>query len=174
MGLPGLRFLDGKLESDQLRKMLRYAGVSLFFVPVGQILIQVMAKTAFKGDPNNFTYASVTSAGILTLPNFFANKIFVWQNTSRDNLRTQVLVFWVAAVLGVSFATGFTYLVEQWVHGRGGFVEEIAVFFAQLCGFGLVWFGRFLILDKWLFKVTHAGEEPSDDDLEELHADFPV
>ena len=50
-------------------------------------------------------------AAILTVPNFFANKIYVWKDTSRDNLRTQVIVFWVAARLGVTMATLLTFLV---------------------------------------------------------------
>lgn len=161
-------------RSDEGRKQLRYAGVSIVFVPVGQVLIQVLAKTAFHNDPNNFTYSSIAAAAILTLPNFFANKYFVWRDTNRDKLRTQILVFWVAAVLGVTFATLLTYVVEQWVKDSAGWIEEVAVFFAQLVGFGIVWVGRYLVLDRWLFKMTHEGAEPSDDLLDELHREFPV
>jgi len=162
-------------KSDDGRKQLRYAAVSVVFVPVGQVMIQILAATVFKGDENNFTYASITSAAILTFPNFFANKYLVWKSTSKDNLRTQVVVFWVAAMLGVSAATGLTWLVEQQVHGKvSGLVEAIAVFFAQLLGFGIVWVGRYLILDRWLFKVTHHGEDPTDEDLEMLHGDVPI
>ncbi len=162
-------------RSDEGRKQIRYAAVSVVFVPIGQILIQVLAATIYKGTDNNFTYASITAAAILTLPNFFANKHYVWRETSRDNLRTQVLVFWVAAMLGVSVATGLTYMVEGWVHDRApGVVEALAVFCAQLLGFGIVWIGRYLILDRWLFKVTHHGQEPDEDDLEMLHGDLPI
>lgn len=162
-------------RSDEGRKQLRYAAVSVVFVPVGQILIQVLAATVFSGDDNAFTWASLTAAAMLTLPNFFANRHFVWRQTSRDNLRTQVVVFWVAAMLGVGTATGLTYLVELWVHDKvSGLVEAFAVFCAQLVGFGIVWVGRYLILDKWLFKVTHHGEEPDEDALEMLHGDLPV
>jgi putative flippase GtrA len=162
-------------RSDEGRKQLRYAGVSLVFVPVGQILIQVLAATVFSGDENNFTWASITAAGILTLPNFFANKYLVWKETSKDNLRTQVLVFWVAAMLGVTFATGLTWLVEEQVHNKvAGWVEALAVFCAQLAGFGIVWVGRYLVLDRWLFKVTHHGEEPGEEELDMLHGDLPI
>jgi hypothetical protein len=37
-------------------------------------------------------------------------------------------------------------------------VRGTAVLFAQLLGFGIVWVGRFLILDRWLFKL--AGDTP--------------
>lgn len=162
-------------RSDEGRKQIRYAAVSVVFVPVGQVLIQILAATAYKEIDNNFTWASITAAAILTLPNFFANRFFVWRDASRDNLRTQMIVFWVAAMLGVGVATGLTYIVEMWVHNRvSGLVEAGAVFCAQILGFGIVWVGRYVILDRWLFKVTHHGEEPDADELEMLHGDLPV
>ncbi len=157
-------------RSEQGRKQIRYAAVSVVFVPVGQILIQVLGALVFDRD---YTKASIVAAAILTVPNFFANKMWVWKDTSRDKLRTQVLVFWVAAMLGVAAATGLTYLVEQQFHNEGA-VEALAVFCAQLVGFGIVWVGRYLILDRWLFKVTHHGEEPGDDELDMLHGDLPI
>jgi hypothetical protein len=45
---------------------------------------------------------------------------------------------------------------------------------AQLTGYGIVWVARYVFLDRWLFKVTHHGEEPPPEELAELHADFPV
>lgn len=177
-------------RSAEGRKQLRYAGISIVFVPVGQILIQVMGRLFFLEqntasfirdhpghltDPN-FTKASIASAAILTLPNFFANKYLVWRDTNKDNLRTQIVVFWVAAMLGVALATALTYWAESVVKHAdvSSLVESIAVFFAQLVGFGIIWVARYLVLDKWLFKVTHHGEEPTDAEVAELHHDFPI
>ena len=165
-------------KSPEGRKQLRYAGVSIFFVPVGQVLIQLMGALVFTTTVDglketNWVLASISSAAILTIPNFFANKMLVWRNTSKDNLRTQVIVFWVAAMLGVTFATGLTYLVDFLIESHG-WVEKVAVFFAQLAGFGIVWLGRYVILDRWIFTVTHHGEEPGEDELEMLHGDLPI
>jgi putative flippase GtrA len=162
-------------RSDAGRKKLRYAGVSVVFVPLGQILIQVFALMfkANSGEPN-FTKASITASAVLTLPNFYANSRFVWKDTPTDNRRTQVLVFWVAAMLGVTFATILTAIVEHATKDSSHLWQAIAVFFAQLVGFGIVWVGRFMLLDRWLFKVTHHGEEPTPEDLDELHREFPV
>ena len=157
-------------RSEVGRKQLRYMGVSVVFVPIGQVLIQVLG-SVFDG---NFTLASIVAAAILTVPNFFANKLLVWKDTSKDNLRTQVIVFWVAAMLGVSLATGLTYVVQQMTDDSSSLVQRISVFVAQMTGFGIVWVGRYLVLDRWLFKVTHHGEEPSGDDLDELHGDLPI
>lgn len=157
-------------RSDEGRKQLRYLGVSVFFVPVGQLLIQVIGRLLDR----NYTAASIISAAILTLPNFFANKYLVWKNTDKDKLRTQVLVFWVAAMLGVTLATLLTFAVERLVADQSALVESLSVVVAQLVGFGIVWVGRYLVLDKWLFKVTHHGEEPGDEEIDELHHEFPI
>jgi len=162
-------------RSDQGRKQLRYAAISLVFVPLGQVLIQVLGALVFTnaaGDVN-WVAASLSAAAILTLPNFFANKHFVWRNTSRDNLHTQVVVFWVAAMLGAGFATLLTWWVDVLIPGHTWY-EKVAVFAAQLTGFGVVWLGRYIILDRWIFKITHHGEEPDEDQLEMMHGDLPV
>jgi putative flippase GtrA len=124
----------------------------------GQGLIQVFGPRL-----DNYTAASLLAAAIVTLPNFFANTHFVWRITSRENLRSQVLVFWVAVMLGVSLATLFTYLVENTMADQTKLVGGTAVFFVQLLGYGLVWVCRLLVLDRWLFKLAgdtpdHAGE----------------
>ncbi|HTN99551.1 MAG TPA: GtrA family protein [Microthrixaceae bacterium] len=164
------------------RKQLRYAGISIVFVPVGQVLIQILAAVVFTTEAvqagvvvkeTNWVAASIASAVILTIPNFYANKYLVWRETSKDNLKTQMIVFWVAAMLGVSFATGLTYLVDAMISSHGTF-EKVAVFFAQLAGFGIVWLARYIVLDKWIFKVTHDGEEPTQDQLDEMHGDVPI
>jgi putative flippase GtrA len=154
-------------RSDEGRKKLRYAGVSVVFVPVGQGLIQLLALFM------SFTAASLANAAILTLPNFFANKLYVWKVTSKENQRTQIAIFWVAAMLGVAFATGLTWAVDELTTGQADLVRRLAVVVAQLAGFGIVWVGRFLILDRWLFKITQ-GREPAPSEEDELHTDVPI
>ena len=182
-------------RTEEGRKQLRYAFVSIVFVPVGQALIQFTAYFGFDEQhtllsdgsvqwlkdhvgpwvfEQNFTVASIVSAAMLTFPNFFANKYFVWRDTASGRLRTQVIVFWVAAMLGVTCATLLTFLVESRVKDQGGLVESVSVFFAQLLGFGIVWVARYLVLDRWLFKVTNDGDDPTDAELTELRAELPI
>ncbi|BBX61113.1 hypothetical protein MSAS_02870 [Mycobacterium saskatchewanense] len=141
------------ISAEESRKKLRYAGVSAVFVPIGQGLVQILGLWL-----NNYTTASILAAALVTVPNFFANKHFVWRLTSSGNLRSQVLVFWVAVMLGVLLATLFTNIVESTMAGESSVARAVAVFVAQILGLGIVWVGRFLMLDKWLFKL--AGESP--------------
>jgi putative flippase GtrA len=155
-------------RSEEGRKLIRYAGVSVVFVPVGQGLIQLFAVWM------SFTAASLLTAALLTLPNFFANKRLVWRVTSKENQRTQIAIFWVAAMLGVSLATALTWVTDQLTADSSELMRRLAVIVAQLTGFGIVWVGRFLILDRWLFKLTHHGDEPTSAEEDELHTDIPL
>ena len=156
-------------KTEEGRKKIRYAGVSVVFVPVGQGLFVLFG--ALLG---SYTKASLLTAALLTLPNFYANKRNVRQITSKDDQRGQILVFWVAAMLGVSFATGLTYFVEQAMTDKSSLVKAVAGIAAQLTGFGIVWVGRFLILDRWLFKMSHHGDEPSHDEIDDFHKEIPI
>jgi putative flippase GtrA len=133
--------------TQQALEKLRYAAVPLVFISLGQGLIQVF------GLWFAYTLASVFAAAVVTLPKFFAKKRFIWRATSREKLRNHALVFWVAVALSVSVATLFTHVVEDATAGQTMPVRGAAVLVAQLLGLGIVWVGRLLILDRWLFKV---------------------
>lgn len=144
--------------TEEARKKLRYVAVSVVFIPIGQILIHILGPWL-----HSYTNASLVQAAIVMVPLFFANKHFVWRVTSRENLRNQMLVFWVAVMLGVALATLFTHLVENAMADQTNFICGAAVFAAQLLGLGIVWVGRFLILDRWLFRLAGDTPQPADE-----------
>jgi len=157
-------------KSTEGRKQLRYAAVSVVFVPVGQILVLTLHLATNLADPMCILLAAV----ILTVPNYFANKIVVWRDTNKDNLRTQILVFWVAAMLGTGFAMALALISDAATANSSKLVSSFWLFMAQLFGYGTIWVARYFFLDKWLFKATHQGEEPTEIELEELHSEFPI
>jgi putative flippase GtrA len=158
------------LRSEEGRKQLRYAAVSLVFVPLGQVFVQFFHWTTTW--PN---YQSIlVTACLLTIPNYFANKLYVWKDTSKDRLRTQITVFWVAALMGTGFAMGLAQLADHLTEGSSKPVQGLWLFIAQLAGYGIVWVGRYVFLDRVIFKMTHHGEEPDAEELDELHREFPV
>jgi putative flippase GtrA len=141
-------------RTEDARKKLRYAGVSLVFFPLGQGLIQVLGLWL-----NDYTTASLLAWAIATVPGFFAYKRFVWRSMSRENLHRQLLVFWAAVMLTVSLTTLFSYLVQNAMADQTVFVRGAAVFCAQTLGYGIVWVGRFLMLDRWLSVKSEISDE---------------
>jgi putative flippase GtrA len=141
-------------RTEEARKKLRYAGVSVVFFPLGQGLIQVFGLWL-----DNYTTASLLAYAIVTVPGFFAYKRFVWRVMSRENLHRQVLAFWAAVMLTVSLATLFSYLVQNAMADQTVLVRGAAVFCAQMLGYAIVWVGRFLILDRWLSPSSQVPDE---------------
>lgn len=140
---------------EAIRRKLRYAWVSLAFLPVGQGLLLLLGRWL-----DDYVTASVLAASIAAVPNFFANRHLVWRDRSGRELHRQILVFWFAVMLGVSLATAFTYLVERLIADHATVVRGAAVLCAQVIGFGIVWVGRFLVLDRWLFKGAEYTHDP--------------
>lgn len=141
-------------RTDDAGKKLRYVGVSVVFFPLGQGLIQVLGLWL-----DDYTTASLLAYAILTIPGFFAYKRFVWQVASRENLRREVLVFWVAVMVTVSLATLLAYLVQNTMADQTVLVRGAAVFCAQMLGFAILWVGRFLLLDRWLWARSQLPDE---------------
>ena len=50
-----------------------------------------------------------------------------------------------------------TYVAERLMVGETTVVRALSVLFAQLLGLGIVWIGRFLMLDRWLFKLARSA-----------------
>jgi len=160
LSLPGL---IAHARTAEARKKLLYAGVSVVFVLLGQGLIQVFGLWL-----DDYTTAFLLAAAILTVPSFFVNKHFVWRVRSAENLRFQMLVYSAALIPAVSLATLFTYLIENAAADQTVLVRGTAAFFAQMLGFGIVWVGRFLMLDRWLFKIAGGHVEHADEVISEI------
>jgi putative flippase GtrA len=144
--------LIAHLRTGETRQKLRHAGVPVVVVALGQVLVQVF------GPWLSYTAASLLAAGVVIVPSFFVKKRFVWRSMSRVYRRNQVILFWVGALLSVSLATFFTYLVENALAGQTTLIRGSAVLIAQLLGLGIVWVGRRLVVDR-LF-LERAGDRP--------------
>lgn len=156
--------------SAEVRKMLRYAGVSAIFVPLGQVFLQLVI---WIGNLKP-TVANLVVASLLTPFNFAANKYWVWRNQDRERIRTQAVVFWVMALAGVLVSTLFIGIADSLIGDHPSkILKSFAWFIAALLGYGIVWATRYVVLDRIVFAVTHHHisevDHPSDlDDLGDL------
>lgn len=142
-------------HEEVARKKLRYAGVSVASIPIGQGMIQALGAWL-----DNYAAASLIASAIITVPLFYANKRFVWRVAYGENLRRQVLIFWVVMMSGATLTTLFTWLVDKEMNSQTTFIRGTAVLFAQVLGLSIVWVGRYIVLDRWLFKL--ADDTPAD------------
>jgi putative flippase GtrA len=126
-------------------KFIRYSIASLVAVTCGQIALWTLTLGLdWDGVP-----ANLGSVAVGSVPNYLINRYWTWQQSGRNRLWTEIVPFWTMAFLGVVLSTfAVAYADDEWG-------TPLAIALAQLSGFGVLWFARFLILDKVMWRVVH-------------------
>lgn len=136
------------VQGNTVRKLIRYSAVSAVGVPVGQVLLNV-AVHAWEMNPLS---ANILIATVFAPVTYLVNKSWVWKHADRDKMAREALIFWVSAVLGVLCSTFTLWIATSLVDTTESvLVSAVTFLIAGLIGFGLVWIGRFLFLDRFVF-----------------------
>ena len=126
---------------DHFLRIVRYSGVSVVNVVLGQfVLVVCHSGFGWSGVASNLTAVTV-GAG----PAYLLSKRFVWASTARTTWRRHVVPFWAIAFVGLALSTFTVHLADQ----RWG--TQLAVNGASIGAYGLLWIGKYLFLDRWMF-----------------------
>jgi len=105
--------------------------------------------------------SNLASVTVGAVPNYLINRYWTWRRSGRHRMGVEAIAFWLIALLGLAISTVFVAYADN----RWGTTFALVV--AQMVGFGLLWVGRFVFLDKVLYKVAEVLE----DQLEEAHGE---
>lgn len=138
-----LRDLDTLLGrwSPLVGKAARYSLVSGISVVITQVLL-----IGFKGGlgwPG--ATANALAVCLAAGPSYVLNRYWTWSKRGRNRVWKEIVPFWSTALLGLAFSTWLVALADR----RWGTV--LAVSLANLLAFGLLWVGKFILLDRVLF-----------------------
>jgi putative flippase GtrA len=132
-----------------VQKLLRYCAASAAGTVAGlAALVFFHAVLEWPG-----VAANIASVTIGVIPNWLINRYWTWQRTGRDRMTLEAIVFWLIAIVGLILSSVFVAYADN----RWGTTFAIAV--AQMVGFGVLWVGRFIFLDRVLYRVARAIEE---------------
>ena len=136
---------------DYWPKLLRYAGVSVIAVIVGQTLLYLFNEPL---DRSAVT-ANLLAVTLATIPSYILNRAWVWGKSGNHSVTAELSPFWGMAFLGLLLSTIAVHLVEQatdfWVYAN----------LANLSAFGVLWVAKFFILDRVLFAATDEDSSPA-------------
>lgn len=142
--------LLAQLYADHGSKVLRYCGVSVVNVIVGQsILAFCLAVLDLSGIVSQFW-----SAMLSAIPAYILSKRWVWKQSGPDSFRSEVLPFWVMSAIGLGFALIVVGLADRATDSTP------VLMLSSLGAYGIVWVAKYLVLDRLMWKVTHPGVEP--------------
>jgi putative flippase GtrA len=133
-----------------VQKFLRYSAASVVGVIVGQSCLYLLdAVIGLDAVLANFLAVAVSS-----LPAYLINRYWVWHKNDKNSFRREVVPFWAMAFLGLVLSSIAVSVVDDRTDWQP------AIQLANIAGFGVLWFGKFLVLDKVLF--VEVGRDPAE------------
>lgn len=130
-----------RVRADSGRRAMRYSAVSVVSVGVTQVAILVF-HGLLDWTP---TASNIGAVSVASVPAYLLNRAWVWGKRGSHHLTKEVLPFWGMALLGLLFSTLLVAVVDDWSD------SSLAVMGANLAAFGVLWVGKFFLLDRVLF-----------------------
>ena len=138
-----------------LPKLLRFAAVSIFTVPLGIFLLWLFLKSMHP------VVANIIAVTLSTIPNYLLNRYWVWNKRGANSLSREIAPFWALALLGAFTSTFFIWIANF-------FTDADVVFLAlNFSAFGLVWLLKFFVLEKY-FCLLYTSPSPRDATLSRM------
>lgn len=141
-------FVEAALDfvRKDLKKIMRYAAVSVVTVPLGITLLWLFLRGGMTP-----VLANLVGVTIATIPNYILNRYWVWAKRGANSVRKEIAPFWAMAFLGLVLSTVFVLIT-------GLFTDATLAFLAaNFVAFGIVWVFKFFVLEKFLFGHTDAA-----------------
>jgi len=143
--------LSGWARSPEGSKKLRYAATSAITVVVTETSLFLLFGVARIAGP---VPCQIVASMVATVPGYALHRHWTWKRSGRSDWLREALPFWAIAVAGLATALVADVAGAALAHRLGLPHTEVAavVDAASIAGFGVVWVGRFLLLDRIVFR----------------------
>jgi putative flippase GtrA len=130
------------------RKFVKYSAVSVISVIVTQaVLVACVEMLGWAA-----AWSNVTAVCVGSIPAYLLNRAWTWGKTGKNHFLKEVVPFWAMALAGLGLSTWLVVIAEDYWPG-----STVAVSVANLLAFGILWFGKFAVLEEILFKHHHGA-----------------
>jgi len=149
--------LSARARTPGGKKLLRYTAVSGVSVVVFEVLLFV----TFGLLHWTVTWANVFAVSVSAIPSYYLNRKWAWGKHGRSHLMKEVVPFWGMALLGLLMSTITADLAKDWADEvtETHILRTLIVMAGTLAAFGVLWVGKFFVLNKVLF--VHPSHEQS-------------
>jgi putative flippase GtrA len=150
--------LIAAVRTPEGRKVFRYAVVSLISFIIGLTVLGVC-----KGVIQWSAFSSnIAATAVATGPAYELNRRWAWGKSGKSHLWKEVVPFWVLAFVGLAFSTYWAVFAEALAkhHHLSHLKQTAAVEAAVIFAYGVLWVGKFMIMNKLLFVDHRERFEP--------------
>jgi putative flippase GtrA len=141
-------------RSHHGRRALKYSMVSVIAIAVSQTIL-ISGHALLHWDP---VASNVVAVAVSSIPSYLLNRAWVWGRKGNHSFLREVLPFWVFAFVGLGVSSLFVWAATKWSDAT------LVISVANLAGFGILWVGRYILLDQLLFTAldhVHEEDEPA-------------
>jgi putative flippase GtrA len=158
MTLPTLR---EKLRSPMGQKLFRYSMASVVAVIVSNVFLLLFVGVLNMGE----VLASMLATSIAAVPSYEMNRRWAWGKTGKSHVMKEVVPFWGLALLGFAFSTVAVWVVGRYArdHHFSHGAKTVAVLLVYFAAFGVLWVGKFMIFNSFMFVHSHHDHTQRDD-----------
>ena len=142
-------------RTPQGLKVIRYTMVSAISALTSLVILTIVfGVLRLWGEVVSTLFANVMAG----FPSYFLNRRWVWGKSGRSHIWREVLPFWVMSITGI----GFALLTSTWAHNFAvshdlqHLARTALVVGANIAAFGILWFLKFLILNRLFAEIADA------------------
>jgi putative flippase GtrA len=137
------RFLPDRIR---LRRIVRYASTSAISTIISETVLLSLFANHILGAISSALLATVAG----TLPSYFLSRYWIWPEADRKRPARQVTAYWVISFVALAVSSGATGLGARLAPHHGA-TRDIVVGTVYLGTYGLLWLGRFIVYQRFVF-----------------------
>ncbi|HUJ67571.1 MAG TPA: GtrA family protein [Acidimicrobiales bacterium] len=136
-------------------------GVKLFRYSMASVVAVITSTVLFVIFDGAIRFSAVVAATLATaiaaIPSYELNRKWAWGKSGRSHLLKEVIPFWTLAFIGWAFSTFSVRLMEDYSksHQFSHLLQTAAVTLVYIGAFGVLWVGKFIIFNKFMFVHHH-------------------
>jgi len=149
-------------------KVIKYTAVSVISATTSLVVLTLVYGVLQLWAPVPSTLFANVVAGV---PSYILNRRWVWGKSGRSHWWRELLPFWVMSITGIGFALFTANAAKNFAnaHHLHHLARTVLVVGANIAAFGILWFLKFLILNRLFAQIAEA--ELHDDDRADEGAD---
>ncbi|MDA8027115.1 MAG: GtrA family protein [Actinomycetota bacterium] len=152
-----LSFINEFRTDGKYVKAFRYVVTSGVSVVVAQVTLFILFGVARKFSA---TSSNVIATGVSAVPAYYMNRNWAWGKSGKSHFWKEVFPFWALAFLGLAVSIVTVAFADRYSksHNFTHLGAALAVNFASLFAFGILWVGKFFIFNKFMFSTSDVNE----------------
>lgn len=145
-------------RSTEGQKFLKYSAVSVIAVIVGEVSLITLLTIGLSP-----AWANVGQTSIATIPSYYLNHRWAWGRSGKGHLWKETLPFWVLSFIGFGFSEVSAITAGNYAksHHWTKSSHNLLVAGVVLATYGVLWVGKFIIINKVLFADREAEITPA-------------